>query len=86
MTATLYIQPGAKKTELAGEYNGYRKLRVKALPIDNAANEAAICFIAQALDAPKSAISLIKGEKGRLKTFFIDERYAKNPQAIANFS
>jgi uncharacterized protein (TIGR00251 family) len=86
MTITLYVQPGAKKTELAGAYNGHKKLKVQAPPIDGAANEKAVSFIAQTFGAPKSAVALIRGEKSRIKTFSVDETTVKNSDALALFS
>jgi uncharacterized protein (TIGR00251 family) len=86
MTITLYVQPGAKKTELSGVFNGCRKLKVNAPPVDGAANEAVLSFIAQTLDAPKSSLSLVKGEKSRLKTINIDKSRVKNTEALALFS
>jgi uncharacterized protein (TIGR00251 family) len=86
MTITLYIQPGAKKTEFAGVFNGCRKLKVNAPPVAGAANEAILSFIAQTLDAPKSSLSLVKGEKSRVKTIKVDKSRVKNTEALALFS
>jgi uncharacterized protein (TIGR00251 family) len=86
MTITLYVQPGAKKTEFAGEHNGYRKLKVHAPAVDGAANKAVTAFIAQTLGTSKSAVALTGGEKARVKTFSLDEKRIKNPQALTLFS
>lgn len=43
------------------------KLRVAAPPVDGAANAALIAYLAKALDLPRSAISLIAGDRARLK-------------------
>ena len=32
---TLYVQPGAKKSEVAGEHDGALKLRINAPPVEN---------------------------------------------------
>ena len=37
---SLYIQPGASKTEVCGEHNGRIKIRLKAPPVDGKANQA----------------------------------------------
>jgi uncharacterized protein (TIGR00251 family) len=86
MTVTLYVQPGAQKTEFAGEHNGHRKLKVHAPAVEGAANRAVTDFIAKTLGLPKSAVSLIGGEKARLKTFSLNEERIKNPQALSLFS
>ncbi|MDR2104149.1 MAG: DUF167 domain-containing protein [Deferribacteraceae bacterium] len=82
MVIALYVQPNAKKTELAGEYNGCQKLKVNAPPSRHAANDAAINFIAESLGIPKSAVTLVKGEKSRLKSFSFDESLLKNKNSF----
>ncbi|HNN47094.1 MAG TPA: DUF167 family protein, partial [Azospira sp.] len=38
LTLTLHIQPGAKKTEVAGEHGDALKIRLAAPPVDGKAN------------------------------------------------
>ena len=47
------------------------KIRVRAAPADGAANEAIVRVLAEAVDAAPSAIKLLQGAAGRLKTFRI---------------
>jgi uncharacterized protein len=70
---TLYLQPGASRTEFAGRHGGALKLRVQARPVDGAANQAAIRFLAERLDVPKHAVRLVAGAATRTKRFEIDE-------------
>lgn len=72
MNLSLYIQPGAKKTEVAGTHDGKIKIRVCAPPVDGAANEALIKFLSKTLGLPRSGVNLISGDKSRHKTFQID--------------
>ncbi|MGA1861684.1 DUF167 domain-containing protein [Deferribacter thermophilus] len=65
---TFYIQPGAKKTEVAGEFNGMRKIKVASPPVDGSANKELINFLAKKLNISKSSIKIIGGEKSRVKT------------------
>lgn len=44
------------------------KVRVRAAPIEGRANEAMIALMAEALDLPKSRLSLVSGDTSRLKT------------------
>jgi uncharacterized protein (TIGR00251 family) len=44
------------------------KLRVRAAPSDGAANAALIACLADALDLPKSAVSIASGASARIKT------------------
>ena len=82
MKVTLYIQPGAKKTELAGEHDGIVKLRISAPPVEGAANKAVLAFMAKYLGLPKSAVILVSGEKSRIKIVEFDESRAKNAEAL----
>lgn len=43
------------------------KLRVAAAPADGTANAAVIALLAKALKRPKSSLSLVAGQTGRLK-------------------
>lgn len=43
------------------------KLRVASPPVDGAANAALIAYLAKALDLPRSAVTLISGERARVK-------------------
>ena len=48
-------------------------VRVKASPINNAANEATIKVISKALKVPKSKIRIVGGAKSRDKVVAIDD-------------
>lgn len=67
----LYIQPGAKKTEIAGEHDGRLKIRLKADPVDGKANKALIDFFSKLLKVRKQDISIVHGEKSRFKTLSV---------------
>jgi uncharacterized protein (TIGR00251 family) len=64
-------QPGAKKTEIAGDYNGAVKIKLAAPPVDGKANEALCRFVAEALGVPKSAVSIKSGASSRDKVVVI---------------
>ena len=67
LTLTLHIQPGAKKTEVAGEHGDALKIRLAAPPVDGKANAALLAFIAERLGVPKSAVTLKSGQTSRRK-------------------
>ncbi len=48
-------------------------VRVKAAPVDNAANEATIKVISKALKVPKFKVRIVAGAKSRDKTIAIDD-------------
>ena len=70
-TLTLHIQPGAKKTEVAGKHGDALKIRLAAPPVDGKANAALINFVADRLGLAKSAVSLKSGQTSRRKVLEI---------------
>ncbi|NWG30143.1 MAG: YggU family protein [Rhodocyclaceae bacterium] len=64
---TLHIQPGAKKTEVAGLHGGALKIRLAAPPVEGRANEALIAFLAKKLGAGRTAVELLSGQTARAK-------------------
>jgi uncharacterized protein (TIGR00251 family) len=67
ITLTLHIQPGAKKTEIAGLHGDALKIRLAAPPVDGKANEALIEFVAETLRLAESAVNLKSGQTSRRK-------------------
>lgn len=64
---TLYCQPGAKQTRLAGAYDGKPKLQLKAPPVDGAANDALRRFLAEICGVPMASVRIISGSASRIK-------------------
>ncbi|GGY09849.1 DUF167 domain-containing protein [Paludibacterium paludis] len=69
---TLYVQPGARKTEVAGEHGGALKIRLAAPPVDGKANEALQTWLADSLGIPRRSVRLVSGEKNRNKVIDIE--------------
>ncbi len=63
----LHCQPGAKKTEVQGEYDGRLKLRLAAPPVEGKANEALIQWLSKTLQIKRAQIELLAGDLSRLK-------------------
>ena len=63
------LQPGAKKTQLAGRYGDAIKIKVQARPVEGAANEAAARFIAKELGLSRGKVDLVGGQRSREKVF-----------------
>ncbi|MDK9704865.1 MAG: DUF167 family protein [Sulfuritalea sp.] len=72
VTLRLHIQPGAKKTEVAGLHGEALKIRLAAPPVDGKANAGLIAFLAERLGVAKAAIELISGDASRAKRVRID--------------
>jgi uncharacterized protein len=64
---SVYVQPRASKTEVAGMHGDALKIRLTAPPVDNAANSALIEFIAGRLGIAKSSVRVASGATGRRK-------------------
>ncbi len=67
MRLTLHIQPGAKKTEIAGEHGDALKIRLAAPPVDGKANAALLSYLAQAFGVPQRQVILKQGDTSRRK-------------------
>lgn len=68
---TVWAQPGAKKTAITGLHGGAIKIQLAARPVEGAANEALIRFLAETFHVPKRSVSLVKGEQQRQKVLEI---------------
>ena len=71
ITFKVYVQPGAKKSEVAGMHDGAMKIRINTPPVEGKANEALIAFLSKALGVRKSVIQIDRGDKSRVKTIAI---------------
>jgi uncharacterized protein (TIGR00251 family) len=60
---------GAARIEGVADWDGQPVLRVRvpAPPVEGAANEALAAFLARALGLPRSAVTLVAGDRARIK-------------------
>jgi uncharacterized protein (TIGR00251 family) len=63
----LHVQPGAKRTEVAGLHGEALKIRLAAPPSMASANEALLSFIADAFGVPQREVELLRGGQSRHK-------------------
>jgi uncharacterized protein (TIGR00251 family) len=68
----LRLQPRAATTELVGVHGDALKVRVAAPPVDGAANEALVRFLAEQLEVPRSAVRVESGAGSRTKVVAVD--------------
>ena len=61
------VQPRASRTRIVGEHDGRLKIAVASPPVDGAANEALLTFLADRLALGKRAVELAEGATGRRK-------------------
>jgi uncharacterized protein (TIGR00251 family) len=68
----LHVQPGAARTEFAGEHGGRIKLRLAAPPVEGEANAALIEFLAGYFNVPKRNVRIAAGHKSRRKRVVVE--------------
>ena len=61
------LQPRAAANEIGEPLGDELRMKVTAPPVDSAANEALVRFLAETLDCPRSRIELVRGHKSRHK-------------------
>jgi uncharacterized protein (TIGR00251 family) len=67
VTLTLHVQPGAKRSEIAGLHGDALKIRLAAPPIDGRANDALLKFVAELFSVPVRQVELKQGAQSRHK-------------------
>jgi uncharacterized protein (TIGR00251 family) len=72
ITLDIHVQPGAKRSEVAGVHGDALKIRLAAPPVGGKANAALIAFLAEAFAVPKRNVTIVRGETGRRKTVRVD--------------
>ena len=66
------VIPRAPQTMVDGMRGGALLVKLSAPPVDGQANEALLRFIAQICGVPRSAVSLVSGEKWRMKAIRVN--------------
>jgi uncharacterized protein YggU (UPF0235/DUF167 family) len=72
VTLDIRVIPRAPRTRVDGERGGAILIRLAAPPVDGAANDALIAFVADALDLPRRNITLLAGVKSRNKRVAVE--------------
>ncbi len=81
---TVHIQPKASTTECVGLYGDAIKIRVAAPPVDGAANDELIRFLARQLSTPVTSVQIQSGASGRHKRVFVKGATAQLVMARLN--
>jgi len=61
------VIPRARKTELAGIRDDELLVRLNAPPVDGAANEELVSFLATLLGVPRRSVTIVSGARSRHK-------------------
>jgi len=68
---SIKVQPRASRNEICEVVGNELKIRITAPPVDSAANEALVRFLAEKLECAGSSVRLIRGATSRHKTIGI---------------
>jgi uncharacterized protein (TIGR00251 family) len=69
---TLHVQPRARRTEVAGLHGDAIRVRLAAAPVDGAANDELVRFLAERFGVPRRAVRLVAGAGARRKVVEVD--------------
>lgn len=72
MKLKIYVQPNASRSEVIGLHGDAIKIKIKAPPVDGAANEEVIRFLAEFCGVSKKSVHLLHGETSRNKLIEIE--------------
>lgn len=79
------VQPRASRDEISGVVEGALKIRLRALAVENRANEALCEFLAVLLKRPKSAVRILSGDRSRIKRVAINGVTRRQIEALLLF-
>lgn len=68
----VYVQPRASRTECTGLHDGAIRIRLAAPPVDGAANDALVRFLAETMGVPRSNVRVARGTSSRRKVVMVD--------------
>lgn len=78
----VWVQPRASRTEVAGTRGAAVKIRLAAPPVDGAANAELVAFLAKQLGVSRTAVRIVKGERGRNKVVEVEGISQSDVQAL----
>jgi uncharacterized protein (TIGR00251 family) len=80
---SVHVQPRASRSEVAGTHGSALKVRLHAPPVDGAANDELVKFLARELGIARKAVTIISGHSSRGKTVQLEGVSAESVQALA---
>jgi uncharacterized protein (TIGR00251 family) len=83
ITFSVRVQPRAGRNAIRGVHEGALKVALTAPPVDGRANEALRRFLAESLNVPASAVTILSGERSRTKRIEVRGATAANLRALA---
>ncbi len=81
---SIYVQPNARTSDVAGLHGEDLKVRIAAPAVDNKANAAVRTFFAQVLGVPPGSVTVLRGAASRRKILEVcDAGAEQEARAIA---
>ena len=71
-TLTLKVIPNAPRNEIAGRLGDAIKVKIHAPPLEGRANDALCEFLAECLNVPRRAVTVVRGDTSRQKVIRVD--------------
>lgn len=65
------VSPSSSRNEITAITEDTVKVRVTSAPVDGKANRAVIALFSKTLKVPKSGITILKGETGKIKKILV---------------
>ncbi|NGZ96296.1 MAG: YggU family protein [Nitrospira sp. WS110] len=69
---TVHVQPNASKTECVGVHGDALKIRLAARPVEGAANDELIRFVAECCAIPRARVHIQAGAEARRKRLRVE--------------
>ena len=66
------LQPRASRDEITGVVDGVLRVRLHAPPVDGAANDALVAFLADRLAIPRRGVRIVTGATSRTKMIEVE--------------
>jgi len=73
LTFDIQVTPHASRAQLVGIQDGMLRIKVTALPVEGAANEACIKLLAKTFALKKGQMEIFAGTKSRKKTVLVKD-------------
>lgn len=67
----VHVQPRASRSEVVGLHGDALKVRLRAPPVDGAANDELLRFMAESLGIRRENVTLVSGATSRAKRLFV---------------
>jgi hypothetical protein len=79
----VHVQPGAKRSQVAGLHGESLKVRIAAPALEGRANAALEAFIAERLGVRQAQVKVVRGERSREKQVLVEDAGAAVERLLA---